>query len=162
MSLANNDALPGRLRSAATRAAASEKAPIKAERVTKTYLGGKRVALDDVSLDIYANQVTALIGPSGCGKTTLLRLIAGLEVPSFGRATMHGQPILGPGPDRGMVFQAYTSFPWLTVLQNVAHGLAIQGVSKTERNERAEHFLRLLHLQDFHDAYPGELSGGMK
>ena len=139
-----------------------QKAPIKAERLSKEYLGGKRVALDDVSVDIYSNQVTALIGPSGCGKTTLLRVIAGLEYPSYGTVSMHGQPIKGPGPDRGMVFQAYTSFPWLTVIDNVAHGMAIQGVDRKEQRERAEQFLRLVHLQDYAQAYPVELSGGMK
>ena len=136
--------------------------PISIDRVTKEYLGGKRVALDNVSLEIKANEVTALIGPSGCGKTTLLRLIAGLEFPSFGTVSMHGSPIGGPGPERGMVFQAYTSFPWLTVIKNVEHGMQIQGLGRKERKERAEHFLNLVHLDGFFDAYPVELSGGMK
>ncbi len=136
--------------------------PIRATRVTKEYVGGKVVALDDVSLDIKENQVTALIGPSGCGKTTLLRLIAGLEYPTRGEVMVYGQPILGPGPERGMVFQAYTSFPWLNVLKNVEHGMAIQGVPGTERRKRAEHFLKLVHLDNFANAYPVELSGGMK
>ena len=136
--------------------------PIICNRVTKEYLGGRRVALDDVSLDIEENQITALIGPSGCGKTTLLRLIAGLEYPTFGEVVMHGKPILSPGPERGMVFQAYTSLPWYTALQNVEHGMRIQNVPKAERRKRAEHFLRLVHLDDFANAYPVELSGGMK
>lgn len=75
---------------------------------------------------------------------------------------MHGSPIIGPGPERGMVFQAYTSFPWLTVIQNVAHGMKIQGVPLDERMERAGYFLRMVHLDEFSGAYPGELSGGMK
>ena len=161
MSLANSNQ-PRTLAQAASSAATAEDAPIKAERLSKEYLGGKRIALDDVSVDIYSNQVTALIGPSGCGKTTLLRLIAGLEFPSYGTVSMNGQPIKGPGPDRGMVFQAYTSFPWLTVIDNVAHGMAIQGIGKKEQRERAEHFLRLVHLHDYAKAYPVELSGGMK
>ena len=136
--------------------------PISVVRVTKDFLGGRRVALDHISLDIEANQVTALVGPSGCGKTTLLRLIAGLEFPSYGSILMHGRPIRGPGPERGMVFQAYTSYPWLTVIQNVERGMLIQGVAKDERRRRAEQFLRLVHLSDFCDAYPVELSGGMK
>jgi len=136
--------------------------PIRVNRVTKEYLGGTRVALDDISLDIRENQVTALIGPSGCGKTTLLRLIAGLEYPTRGETLMYGEPILGPGPERGMVFQAYTSFPWLTAVQNVEHGMSIQGRSKAEQRERAEHFLKLLHLEEFANAYPVEMSGGMK
>ena len=134
MSLATNEGAsdldPG------TEEPAAIEAPIKAERVTKEYLGGKRIALDDVSVDIYANQVTALIGPSGCGKTTLLRLIAGLEFPTYGMVSTHGHPIKGPGPDRGMVFQAYTSFPWLTAIENVAHGMAIQGVSESDQTAR--------------------------
>ncbi len=137
-------------------------APIRAVRVTKTYLGGERVALDDVSIDFREDQITALIGPSGCGKTTLLRLIAGLEFPSFGHAEMNASIISGPGPERGMVFQAYTSFPWLTVEQNVMHGLKLQGSSKKECEEITAHFLGLVHLKGFEDSYPVELSGGMK
>lgn len=136
--------------------------PLRAERVTKEYLKGTRVALDDVSVDIKENQITALIGPSGCGKTTILRLMAGLEYPTRGTVTTYGQPIMGPGPERGMVFQAYTSFPWLTTRENVQRGMKIQGFSKSEQRERADHFLKLVHLQDFADAYPAELSGGMK
>ena len=136
--------------------------PIRATRVTKEYVGGKIVALDDVSVDIKENQVTALIGPSGCGKTTLLRLIAGLEYPTRGGVEVFGQPILGPGPERGMVFQAYTSFPWLNVVKNVEHGMGIQGIKNPERRERAEKFLKLVHLDEFADSYPVQLSGGMK
>ena len=136
--------------------------PIRATRVTKEYVGGKIIALDDVSVDIKENQVTALIGPSGCGKTTLLRLIAGLEYPTRGGVEVFGQPILGPGPERGMVFQAYTSFPWLSVVKNVEHGMAIQGIRNPERRERAEKFLKLVHLDEFADSYPVQLSGGMK
>jgi len=136
--------------------------PIRAHRVSKEYVGGKIVALDDVSVEIKENQVTALIGPSGCGKTTLLRLIAGLEYPTRGDVQVYGQPILGPGPERGMVFQAYTSFPWLNVLKNVEHGMKIQGVPKAEMRQRAEHFLKLVHLDEFAESYPIQLSGGMK
>jgi NitT/TauT family transport system ATP-binding protein len=136
--------------------------PIRAVRTSKTYLNGARLALDDVSIDFEANQITALIGPSGCGKTTLLRLIAGLESPSFGAVEMHGTTITGPGPERGMVFQAYTSFPWETVAQNVEHGLKIQGMDAVQRKLLANRFLKLVHLSDFADAYPAELSGGMK
>ncbi len=136
--------------------------PTRANRVSKEYVGGKIIALDDVSLDIQENMVTALIGPSGCGKTTLLRLIAGLEYPTRGSIQVYGQPILGPGPERGMVFQAYTSFPWLNVIKNVEHGMEIQGVPKGERRERAEKFLKLVHLDEFADSYPVQLSGGMK
>jgi len=136
--------------------------PISANRVSKEYVGGRIVALDDVSVEFKENQVTALIGPSGCGKTTLLRLIAGLEYPTRGEVQVYGQPILGPGPERGMVFQAYTSFPWLSVKQNVEHGMKIQGIPKAARRERADHFLKLVHLDEFADSYPVQLSGGMK
>ena len=136
--------------------------PLRANRVTKSYLNGSVTALDDVSFDVHANQVTAMIGPSGCGKTTMLRLMAGLEYPSLGDVTMFGRPIPGPGPERGMVFQAYTSFPWLTTRANIEYGLKLQGLSRAERRERAEHFLELVHLEGFADAYPAELSGGMK
>ncbi len=135
---------------------------ILATRTTKEYVGGKIVALDDVTVEIQENQVTAFIGPSGCGKTTLLRLIAGLEYPTRGSVQVYGQPILGPGPERGMVFQAYTSFPWLKVRKNVEFGMDIVGVSKAERLERVDQFLKLVHLEDFADAYPVQLSGGMK
>ncbi len=136
--------------------------PIRANRVTKEYIGGKIVALNDVSVDMRENQVTALIGPSGCGKTTLLRLMAGLEYPTRGHVQVYGQPISGPGPERGMVFQAYTSFPWLNVLKNVEHGMKIQGVPKHIRRERAEYFLKQVHLDEFSESYPAQLSGGMK
>ena len=136
--------------------------PISVERVSKEYVNGAVVALDDMTLDIEENKVTAFIGPSGCGKTTLLRLIAGLEYPTRGLISSYGNPIEGPGPDRGMVFQAYTSYPWLTVAANVEHGMQIQGVRKEERKERTEHFLKLVHLSKFAKAYPSELSGGMK
>ena len=136
--------------------------PISVERVSKEYVNGAVVALDDMTLDIEENKVTAFIGPSGCGKTTLLRLIAGLEYPTRGLISSYGHPIEGPGPDRGMVFQAYTSYPWLTVSANVEHGMQIQGVRKEERKERTEHFLKLVHLSKFAKAYPSELSGGMK
>lgn len=138
------------------------KFPLSVNRVRKEYLNGERIAVDDMSLDIRQHEVTAMIGPSGCGKTTILRLMAGLEFPTRGNVESFGMPINGPAPERGLVFQAYTSFPWLTVIENVQHGVAIQGYSKIEQRERAEHYLKLVHLTDFANAYPDELSGGMK
>ncbi len=138
------------------------KFPLSVNRATKEYLNGERVAVDDMSFNINQHGVTAMIGPSGCGKTTVLRLMAGLEFPTLRNVEAFGMPIRGPGPERGLVFQAYTSFPWLTVLENVQHGVAIQGFSKAEQREKAEHYLKLVHLDEFANAYPDELSGGMK
>ena len=135
---------------------------VASERVTKEFLGGAITAIDDISFSLEENRVTAMIGPSGCGKTTMLRLIAGLDLPTSGWVTVDGHPVLGPGPDRGMVFQAYTSFRWLTVQENVEYGMKVQGIPKTERRERARYFLDVVHLDKFRGAYPEELSGGMK
>ena len=135
---------------------------LRAARISKTYNSGSFTALDDVSLELRKNQITAFVGPSGCGKTTMLRIIAGLEYPTRGMIEAHGKPVVGPGPDRGMIFQAYTSFPWLTTQQNVEYGMKITGVPKAERRERANAFLQLVHLEKFRDAYPKSLSGGMK
>ena len=157
----NNSSFTERNKALEAGRAAGEPA-IRATRTTKEYVGGKIIALDDVTLDIHENQVTAFIGPSGCGKTTLLRLIAGLEFPTRGSIQVYGQPILGPGPERGMVFQAYTSFPWLKVRKNVEYGMTIERVPKKERLQRVDQFLKLVHLEEFADAYPVQLSGGMK
>lgn len=135
---------------------------LQARRISKSYNRGSFTALDDVSLELRENQITAFVGPSGCGKTTMLRIIAGLEYPNRGSIEAYGKPITGPGPDRGMIFQAYTSFPWLTTLQNVEYGMKITGVPPEERRERAQSFLSLVHLEKFRDAYPKSLSGGMK
>lgn len=139
-----------------------DKSPIMVDRVTKHYLGGRFIAIDDMSLRLSENHITALIGPSGCGKTTMLRMIAGLEYPTRGRLLMYGGAIVGPSPDRGMIFQAYTSFPWLTAQANIEYGMKIIGVPKSERQAKAREFLRLVHLENFADSYPRSLSGGMK
>jgi len=135
---------------------------VSAQQVTKHYLAGRFTALDNVSTTLNENEIVAFIGPSGCGKTTMLRLIAGLEPPSRGRLTTFGERITGPGPDRGMIFQAYTSFPWLTARRNIEYGMKIVGVPKSERRERARRMLELVHLEKFADHYPASLSGGMK
>ena len=135
---------------------------IRAEGVSRSYHGGKFTAIENVSLDFPKGQVTAFVGPSGCGKTTMLRLISGLEEPSEGAIFAGEKPIQGPGPDRGMIFQAYTSFPWLTALGNVEYGMNILKVPKEEARERALKLLESVHLEDFAQAYPAELSGGMK
>ena len=135
---------------------------IEVRNVTRRYLGGTFTAVDDITLAFPEAQVTAFVGPSGCGKTTVLRMLAGLEDPSEGSITTYGKPVLGPGPDRGMVFQAYTSFPWLTALQNIEYGMKILGIPKAERSAKARKLLEEVHLGPAADKYPSELSGGMK
>jgi NitT/TauT family transport system ATP-binding protein len=135
---------------------------VEVRSVTRQYVKGTFTALDDVTLTLRENEIILFIGPSGCGKTTMLRLIAGLELPSRGRLSTFGEPIRGPGPDRGMIFQAYTSFPWLTVKKNVEYGMKIVGVPKAEREAKAMEMLKLVHLDNFEDSYPHSLSGGMK
>ncbi|MEX2201980.1 MAG: ABC transporter ATP-binding protein [Dongiaceae bacterium] len=124
--------------------------------------GAKIEAVADVSFDVLDNELCVLLGPSGCGKSTVLRMVAGLEEPSLGELTLDGREILGPGRDRGMVFQTYTSFDWQTVQQNVEYGLRLNGASRAERRERADHFIEIVQLTKFRDAYPNQLSGGMK
>ena len=137
---------------------------IAIEGVSKVYQGriGPVVALDEVRLDIYAQEFITVVGPSGCGKTTLLNILAGLEQPSTGRALIDGEPITGPSPTRGVIFQQYALFPWMTVRQNVEFGPMLQKLSAGERRQLAEHYLTLVGLNGFENAYPKELSGGMK
>jgi NitT/TauT family transport system ATP-binding protein len=124
--------------------------------------GVKICAVDRMSFQVRANEMCMLLGPSGCGKSTVLKMVAGLQMPTSGSLQLDGHEITRPGRDRGMVFQAYTSFPWLTVRQNVEYGMRINGVSTKERRERAEYYIELVHLAKFRDAYPKQLSGGMK
>jgi NitT/TauT family transport system ATP-binding protein len=123
---------------------------------------GDFVALDGVSLDIADNEFVTVVGPSGCGKSTLLNILAGLDAPTTGTALVDGVEVRGPGPERGVIFQQYALFPWLTVRQNVEFGLRTAGVPKAERRRRAEHFIALVGLERFADALPKTLSGGMK
>jgi len=124
--------------------------------------GGLVQAIREVSFDVLANEVCVILGPSGCGKSTVLRMVAGLEDPTTGTIALDGHAITAPGRDRGMVFQAYTSFDWLTVQRNVEYGMRLNGVPAAERRERAARFIELVHLTKFKDAYPNQLSGGMK
>ena len=120
------------------------------------------VALDGVSIDVAENQFATLVGTSGCGKSTLLSIVAGLETPTSGEVVVDGHSVTGPGRDRGMVFQTYTLFPWLSVQKNVEFALRAEPLSKTERRGVAREHLALVGLEGFTDAYPSQLSGGMR
>ncbi|MGC9369351.1 MAG: ABC transporter ATP-binding protein [Paracoccaceae bacterium] len=138
---------------------------LEIRNVSKSFpLGGGRelLAVDDISFDVERNAICVLLGPSGCGKSTVLRMMAGLETPTSGEVVIGGNTVEGPGRDRGMVFQAYTSFDWLSVRKNVEFGMKINGVGAAERRERAEHFINLVGLGKFTEAYPSQLSGGMR
>lgn len=124
--------------------------------------GARVQALSRIDLVIEPGQFVCLAGPSGCGKTTLLRLIAGFMSPSEGKITIEGRAINGPGPDRGMVFQAPTLYPWMNVRANVELGLKYQRVKKAERQEQSDRFLQMVGLADFAERRPYELSGGMQ
>jgi NitT/TauT family transport system ATP-binding protein len=128
--------------------------------------GRETEAVRDVSLDVEdkpgVGEIVVFLGPSGCGKSTILKAVAGLLAPTKGEILVGSEPVTGVGRDRGMVFQAYTSFGWLTVRENVEYGLRLRGVGKAERRERAQKYLRAVGLADFADRYPKDLSGGMK
>jgi NitT/TauT family transport system ATP-binding protein len=133
--------------------------------VSKSFLLKKGIsiqAVDKVTFDVHENELCVLLGPSGCGKSTVLRMVAGLEEPTSGNFFLDEKEIVGPGRNRGMVFQSYTSFDWLTVQKNVEYGMRLNKVPPVERRERAEHFLDLVNLTKFKNAYPHQLSGGMK
>ncbi|WP_457107998.1 ABC transporter ATP-binding protein [Methylobacterium sp. P5_C11] len=132
--------------------------------VSKTYAaGGRRTeALREANLTVARGEFVCLLGASGCGKSTLLRVAAGFEAPSSGQALMWGKPIAGPGPSRGMVFQDYGLFPWLTVRDNIGFGPKARGRPAAEIRDIAERYIALVGLQSFADAYPHQLSGGMK
>ncbi|WP_226997219.1 ABC transporter ATP-binding protein [Tessaracoccus aquimaris] len=115
-----------------------------------------------VSLDLVDNEFVTVVGPSGCGKSTLMNILAGLEEPTSGTALVDGKPVNGPSPERGVIFQQYALFPWLTVRKNVEFGLKNAGVPAGERRDRAQHFIDMVGLTDFADALPKMLSGGMK
>ena len=135
------------------------------KNLNKTYHteeGDEVVALSDITLYVADKEFVCFIGPSGCGKTTLLRITAGLEKPDSGTLTVNNEPITGPGPDRGMVFQEYSLFPWRTVLKNITFSLELKKISKSEREKIARDFLEVVGLSKFADSYPHELSGGMK
>jgi ABC-type nitrate/sulfonate/bicarbonate transport system ATPase subunit len=123
---------------------------------------GSTLALQATDLDVAENEFITILGPSGCGKSTLLRIVAGLDQPTAGQALLAGHTITGPGAERGMVFQSYTLFPWLTVLDNVCFGLRERGLPRAEQLERAAHFIAQVGLKGFERHYPKQLSGGMQ
>jgi ABC-type nitrate/sulfonate/bicarbonate transport system ATPase subunit len=119
-------------------------------------------ALEPTTLDVANNDFVTILGPSGCGKSTLLRIIAGLDRPTSGRVVLDGYEVKGPGADRGMVFQSYTLFPWLTVRENISFGLRERGVSEAERGRIADGFIQRVGLSGFENHWPKQLSGGMQ
>lgn len=133
---------------------------ISTRNVSKNY--GDVEALKDLSLDFPRGELTSLLGPSGCGKTTLLKIIAGLLSPDSGEIEVNGKAVTGPGPDRAFVFQDFALLPWASVIRNVAFGLELRGVAKSEREDIARKYILDVGLGGFEKSYPHELSGGMR
>jgi NitT/TauT family transport system ATP-binding protein len=125
---------------------------------------GALKVVDDVTYDINDGDFIAVIGPSGCGKTTMMSMLAGFQKPTTGSVLFDGKPVAGPGPERGVIFQEYGVFPWLTVKQNIAFGLTLKTnrVPASERDAICEHYLELMGLADFASSWPKHLSGGMR
>ncbi len=123
---------------------------------------GSTLALQATDLDVAENDFVTILGPSGCGKSTLLRIVAGLDHPTAGEVRLDGRPVRGPGADRGMVFQSYTLFPWLSVLDNVCFGLRERGLPRAQQVEIAQGFIAKVGLNGFEHHYPKQLSGGMQ
>jgi NitT/TauT family transport system ATP-binding protein len=124
--------------------------------------GRQVVALQDIDLQIGRGELVCVLGPSGCGKSTLLGALAGFVRPTAGDIAVDGKPVIGPGPERGMVFQEYALFPWMTVAQNIAFGLQIKRMGREEIEGRVQALLGRFGLADFHDRFPSDLSGGMR
>ncbi len=137
---------------------------LRLEGLSKDYptKDGLLTVLEPTSLTIGVSELVSIVGPSGCGKSTLLHIVGGLTTPTGGRVLLDGKEVFGPGAERGMVFQAYTLFPWLTVRGNVQFGPKQRGVKRAERERLADHFLDAVGLHGFRDHYPKQLSGGMR
>lgn len=137
---------------------------LSVQNLKKSFLtnGTERVVFDHLSFDVHRREFITIIGPSGCGKSTFIRIAAGLDESSGGAILLSGVPVTGPGPDRGMVFQGYTLFPWLSVKRNVMFGLQMKGCSDIEAESLARQWIAMVGLEKFEDSYPHELSGGMK
>lgn len=142
----------------------AEKFALEAQSVSRTYTRGDGStihALSEVSIAIPEGEFVCIVGPSGCGKSTFLQMCAGLDRPTRGSILTHGKPITQPGPDRGVVFQKDSVFPWMSVLDNVEYGLACRGVAAAERKKTAQHYLTRVGLSHVERSWPRELSGGM-
>jgi NitT/TauT family transport system ATP-binding protein len=139
---------------------------VSVKHVAKTFVsssGDSTLALDDISVDLADGEFVTIVGPSGCGKSTLLYIIAGLVAASRGEVTIAGNPVTGPDPRLGIVFQEFRIFPWLNVMRNATFGLDVRGaLPKRERLARAGHYLKMVGLSGFENRFPKELSGGMK
>jgi ABC-type nitrate/sulfonate/bicarbonate transport system ATPase subunit len=139
---------------------------LKVEGVSRTFPGVRKgpptVALQPTDIEVADNDFITILGPSGCGKSTLLRIVAGLDDPSTGRVLLDGRQVTGPGPDRGMVFQSYTLFPWLTVAQNIAFGPRERGVPRAEQDALVARYIDQVGLKGFENHFPKMLSGGMQ
>lgn len=137
---------------------------ITANKLSKTFVSrkGELSALEDFSLDIYHGEVVCIVGASGCGKSTFLNLVAGFIAPTSGNIVLEGETISGVEPRCGMIFQNYALFPWMTVMENVAFGPRLKGLTKRQRIDKAQNWIDRVGLKGFEHAYPGELSGGMQ
>ena len=137
---------------------------VKIDNVVKKFngRGGEMIALNGVNLDIHENEFITVVGPSGCGKSTILNIIAGLLEPTSGSVYVDGKKVEGPGPERGVVFQQYALFPWLTVRNNVKFALDMRGIKGAEADAIVDKYLKIVDLEKFANHYPKELSGGMK
>jgi NitT/TauT family transport system ATP-binding protein len=138
----------------------SREVMLEVRNLTKRF--GETVALRDISFTTHRREFLCIVGPSGCGKSTLARILAGLERHGEGEVLLEGKPVSGPGRDRGMVFQGYTLFPWLTVKKNVMFGLSVNQAGRNQAEREALQWLQLIGLEKFADSYPHQLSGGMK
>lgn len=137
---------------------------LEVTNLNKTFVAGDRqvAAIESLSLSIDPNAFVSIVGPSGCGKSTFLHIVGGFEPATGGTITLDGRPVGRPGPDRGMMFQELSLFPWLTAIENVSWPLEMKGMPKASRLDKAREYLDLVHLSRYADFYPAELSGGMK
>ena len=163
---ASNSSRPnGRAPIVPIRSFASAAAKVSLEDVSlryRTETGVELIALDGINLQVRQGEFLCIVGPSGCGKSTLLHLIAGLQRPSSGSVLVDEESVTAPGTDRILIFQEHGLFPWLTVGENVEFGMKMKGIPRKEREERTRYYLRLVHLSQFKDSRPHQLSGGMR